>query len=127
MFITSKNKYLSNDMKIFRTCSIPLIYNYLLINNFGELHHMVPSITADIDTSPNLLETDEQFHADVLTPIVEDHIKLYWCKPIVPLTKELPVVQINRSTTHTCSAHCFTICFRQTLHTAYLQYTGKKF
>ncbi len=25
MFITSKNKYLSNDMKIFETCSIPLI------------------------------------------------------------------------------------------------------
>ncbi len=25
MFITSKNKYLSNDMKIFGTCSIPLI------------------------------------------------------------------------------------------------------
>ncbi len=24
MFITSKNKYLSNDMKIFETCSIPL-------------------------------------------------------------------------------------------------------
>ncbi len=24
MFITSKNKYLSNDMKIFGTCSIPL-------------------------------------------------------------------------------------------------------
>ncbi len=27
MFITSKNKYLSNDMKIFGTCSIPLMYN----------------------------------------------------------------------------------------------------
>ncbi len=26
MFITSKNKYLSNDMKIFGTCSIPLTY-----------------------------------------------------------------------------------------------------
>ncbi len=26
MFITSKNKYLSNDMKIFGTCSIPLSY-----------------------------------------------------------------------------------------------------
>ncbi len=26
MFITSKNKYLSNDMKIFGTCSIPLIH-----------------------------------------------------------------------------------------------------
>ncbi len=25
MFITSKNKYLSNDTKIFGTCSIPLI------------------------------------------------------------------------------------------------------
>ncbi len=25
MFITSKNKYLSNDMKIFGTCSIPLM------------------------------------------------------------------------------------------------------
>ncbi len=24
MFIISKNKYLSNDMKIFETCSIPL-------------------------------------------------------------------------------------------------------
>ncbi len=24
MFITSKNQYLSNDMKIFGTCSIPL-------------------------------------------------------------------------------------------------------
>ncbi len=24
MFITTKNKYLSNDMKIFGTCSIPL-------------------------------------------------------------------------------------------------------
>ncbi len=24
MFITSKNKYLSNDMKLFGTCSIPL-------------------------------------------------------------------------------------------------------
>ncbi len=27
MFITSKNKYLSNDMKIFGTCSIPLTCN----------------------------------------------------------------------------------------------------
>ncbi len=27
MFITSKNKYLSNDMKIFGTCSIPLSLN----------------------------------------------------------------------------------------------------
>ncbi len=27
MFITFKNKYLSNDMKIFGTCSIPLIDN----------------------------------------------------------------------------------------------------
>ncbi len=26
MFITSENKYLLNDMKIFGTCSIPLIY-----------------------------------------------------------------------------------------------------
>ncbi len=25
MFVTSKNKYLSNDMKIFGTCSIPLM------------------------------------------------------------------------------------------------------
>ncbi len=38
MFITSKNKYLSNDMKIFGTCSIPLIiwqnyYQYLKIFN----------------------------------------------------------------------------------------------
>ncbi len=28
MFITSKNKYLSNDMKIFGTCSIPLRIRY---------------------------------------------------------------------------------------------------
>ncbi len=28
IFITSKNKYLSNDMKIFGTCSIPLIETY---------------------------------------------------------------------------------------------------
>ncbi len=29
MFITSKNKYLSNDMKIFGTCSIPLNLSYM--------------------------------------------------------------------------------------------------
>ncbi len=28
MFITSKNKYLSNDMKIFGTCSIPLLLKH---------------------------------------------------------------------------------------------------
>ncbi len=32
MFITSKNKYLSNDTKIFRTCSIPLMLNPVMIN-----------------------------------------------------------------------------------------------
>ncbi len=31
MFITSKNKYISNDMKIFGTCSIPLIWWILVI------------------------------------------------------------------------------------------------
>ncbi len=30
MFITSKNKYLSNDMKIFGTCSIPLTLDKFL-------------------------------------------------------------------------------------------------
>ncbi len=30
MFITSKNKYLSNDMKIFGTCSIPLTTLYCM-------------------------------------------------------------------------------------------------
>ncbi len=33
MFITSKNKYLSNDMKIFGTCSIPLRANLYFKNN----------------------------------------------------------------------------------------------
>ncbi len=33
MFITSKNKYLSNDMKIFGTCSIPLnVFSYVQID-----------------------------------------------------------------------------------------------
>ncbi len=40
MFITSKNKYLSNDMKIFGTCSIPLMLNWLenpkLSGNFSN-------------------------------------------------------------------------------------------
>ncbi len=31
MFIISKNKYLSNDMKIFGTCSIPLTFNVIFI------------------------------------------------------------------------------------------------
>ncbi len=30
MFITSKNKYLSNDMTIFGTCSIPLNFRILV-------------------------------------------------------------------------------------------------
>ncbi len=34
MFITSKNKYLSNDMKIFGTCSIPLMEMYTQRNTF---------------------------------------------------------------------------------------------
>ncbi len=35
MFITSKNKYLSNDMKIFGTCSIPLkLESYNFSTNF---------------------------------------------------------------------------------------------
>ncbi len=33
MFITSKNKYLSNDMKIFGTCSIPLNTRQVLYYN----------------------------------------------------------------------------------------------
>ncbi len=35
MFITSKNKYLSNDMKIFGTCSIPLTCEHKSINGRG--------------------------------------------------------------------------------------------
>ncbi len=38
MFIISKNKYLSNDMKIFGTCSIPLnsekIREFFIADNF---------------------------------------------------------------------------------------------
>ncbi len=43
MFITSENKYISNDMKIFGTCSIPLtrinrnIY-FAAVSNTFELH-----------------------------------------------------------------------------------------
>ncbi len=33
IFITSKNKYLSNDMKIFGTCSIPLIISDIFMLN----------------------------------------------------------------------------------------------
>ncbi len=41
MFITSKNKYLSNDMKIFGTCSIPLIHSITLDEHnllYGPIH-----------------------------------------------------------------------------------------
>ncbi len=34
MFITSKNKYLSNDMKIFGTCSIPLKLKDVLFDQY---------------------------------------------------------------------------------------------
>ncbi len=37
MFITSKNKYLSNDMKIFGTCSIPL--NIIFLLNYFSIFH----------------------------------------------------------------------------------------
>ncbi len=42
MFITSKNKYLSNDMKIFETCSIPLNWSHtkyddLAVTIFGNI------------------------------------------------------------------------------------------
>ncbi len=43
MFITSKNKYLSNDMKIFGTCSIPLIeYKFIWKAMWS---HGIPSVT----------------------------------------------------------------------------------
>ncbi len=38
MFITSKNKYISNDMKIFGTCSIPLTSHLLRFHiRFGTM------------------------------------------------------------------------------------------
>ncbi len=41
MFITSKNKYLSNDMKIFGTCSIPLI-NWIVLFKFDRVDFNIP-------------------------------------------------------------------------------------
>ncbi len=50
MFITSKNKYLSNDMKIFGTCSIPLrqeqIYKNISLHN-NYLFNMHLQVEAD--------------------------------------------------------------------------------
>ncbi len=47
MFITSKNKYLSNDMKIFGTCYIPLTLNvkgtkYMVHGFHKKLAKMTP-------------------------------------------------------------------------------------
>ncbi len=42
MFITSKNKYLSNDMKIFGICSIPL--RLIIIFFFWTLLHKLHNI-----------------------------------------------------------------------------------
>ncbi len=39
MFITSKNKYLSNDMKIFGTCSIPLILKHFKKPHYVTFYH----------------------------------------------------------------------------------------
>ncbi len=39
MFITSKKKYLSNDMRIFGTCSIPLISDHHVKNKNYEPDH----------------------------------------------------------------------------------------
>ncbi len=45
MFITSKNKYLSNDMKIFGTCSIPLsIYILLYIMEDKHIFNIIQVI-----------------------------------------------------------------------------------
>ncbi len=51
MFITSKNKYLSNDMNIFGTCSIPLRQQIFILH--GKLSYKIPKreiIPTQIDT-----------------------------------------------------------------------------
>ncbi len=44
MFITSKNKYLLNDMKIFGTCSIPLIMEELTLISFLDRNHLISGL-----------------------------------------------------------------------------------
>ncbi len=56
MFITSKNKYLSNDMKIFGTCSIPLtILEYDIFTDF-RLHENFTQIGSDSENSENFMQ-----------------------------------------------------------------------
>ncbi len=45
MFITSKNKYLSNDMKIFGTCSIPLNKIKLKTKSFRKFQNFYIKLT----------------------------------------------------------------------------------
>ncbi len=65
MFITSKNKYLSNDMKIFGTCSIPLtspsLYFYAVLwfivnrisgGNYPYEHYLLWTISVFDQISP---------------------------------------------------------------------------
>ncbi len=49
MFITSKNKYLSNDMKIFGTCSIPLTV-CKIENTKTEMLHLILLILNGFDS-----------------------------------------------------------------------------
>ncbi len=59
MFNTSKNKYLSNDMNIFGTCSIPLIAtllsrkpNIMQSSNTGLFLMVMPLRCSQIDHEP---------------------------------------------------------------------------
>ncbi len=49
MFITSKNKYLSNDIKIFGTCSIPLTL-FLELQRISNLLLGILMLTPKIET-----------------------------------------------------------------------------
>ncbi len=52
MFITSKNKYLSNDMKIFGTCSIPLKFLSGLITFLQETSFRTDTIRIEQNCTP---------------------------------------------------------------------------
>ncbi len=41
MFITSKNKYISNNMKIFGTCSIPLKKQYIFLGTIYSVGNIM--------------------------------------------------------------------------------------
>ncbi len=69
MFITSKNKYLSNDMKIFGTCSIPLI-NVLYINKLLNKID-ISCVTFDLNYLKTTLQPTTFSLFQILLPFID--------------------------------------------------------